>query len=100
MEFFARILIRPEYEALVLRPEQTLRALLERLRLPWSEQVLRHHNLPHTLLENSHRHPSAAAAGRPISAVAMGRYRQELSSSEIALFQRIAAPWLERLGYL
>lgn len=87
------------YEDLVLRTEATARLLLEHLGLPWNEQVLRHHDSPHPLLDSTVRHDSAAAASAPISTARVGRHRAEMSRSEIEAFNETAGGLLDHFGY-
>lgn len=91
--------IQLKYEDLVLDLEQTSRLLLGRLGLPWSDEVLRHSTVAHTLLENPYDHPSAEAVARPVTAGAINRHCSDLTDGERKAFQTIAGAWLERLGY-
>jgi len=87
------------YEDLVAEPATAARSLLRFLGLRWSEAVLRHDEAEHSLLRNPYEHPSAETVSRPIYADAVGRYRRDLSPSELAAFERIARAALTRLGY-
>ncbi len=87
------------YERLVADPRAELEALLRDLGVPWSDAVLEHTAVEHTLLANPHEHPSAAEVSRPIYREAVGRYRRDLEPAEIRAFEGIAGEALERLGY-
>jgi hypothetical protein len=87
------------YEDLVAAPRATLEPLIDWLGLPWSDRVLAHDKVPHTLLEHPYEHPSAVEAAGPIHAHSVGRYRRDLNTTEIESFEAVAAPVLERLGY-
>lgn len=76
------------YEDLVRNPEGTLRSLLDTLGLDWSERML--------LPDEDER--GIAAAG-PAFTSSVGRWRKELSNSEIATVKSIAGPLLVELGY-
>jgi hypothetical protein len=87
------------YEHLVTDPRAALEALLEDLRIPWDDAVLEHTAAEHALLANPHEHPSADEVRRPIHREAVGRYRRDLTVSELRAFEAIAGDALERLGY-
>jgi hypothetical protein len=76
------------YEDLVRDAAGTLQALLRTLGLEWSERVL----LP------DEGAPGVAAAGAPFTS-SVGRWRNELSDSEIATLKAIEGPLLIELGY-
>ncbi|MCP3460836.1 sulfotransferase [Bradyrhizobium sp. CCGUVB23] len=88
------------YEDLVTRPRPSLMQILDHLQLPWDEAVLRHAEHKHALFERPHGHPAAESAGKPLHAGRLGRYRQDLTLTEVAEFERIAGGELARLGYL
>jgi Sulfotransferase family len=87
------------YERLVADPRATLEALLAELGLQWSDAVLAHSAVGHTLIAHPHDHPSADDVRRPVHAEAVGRYRRDLTAAEIRAFEAIAGDALERLGY-
>ncbi|NEB00794.1 sulfotransferase [Streptomyces sp. SID13726] len=87
------------YEDLVTRPRETAERMLDHLGLAWDESVLRHAEQEHALFNRPWGHPAAEAAGKPVHTGRNGRYLQDLTPGEIAEFERIAGPELERLGY-
>jgi hypothetical protein len=87
------------YERLVADPRATLETLLAELDLPWSDAVLAHTAVGHSLVAHPHEHPSADEVRRPVHAEAVGRYRRDLAPAEIHAFEAIAGHALERLGY-
>jgi hypothetical protein len=87
------------YEDLVTRPRETAERMLDHLGLPWDESVQRHAEQEHALFNRPWGHPAAEAAGKPVYTGRNGRYLQDLTPDEIAEFERIAGPELERLGY-
>ncbi|MGL3104755.1 sulfotransferase family protein [Bradyrhizobium sp. BR 1432] len=88
------------YEDLVTHPRPSLMQILDHLQLPWDEAVLRHAEHEHALFESPHGHPAAESAGKPLHAGRLGRFRQDLTLTEVAEFERIAGGELARLGYL
>jgi hypothetical protein len=87
------------YEDVVCRPEQALRELLEFLGLPWHEGVLHHEAVAHGLARRPFDHPSADAATRAIDAMAIGRYRRDLTAVELTEIEAIAGELLREWGY-
>jgi hypothetical protein len=92
-------LIEIRYEDVVGEPEEALHGLLNFLRLTWSDQVLRHTEVPHSLYDNPYNHPSISSIVKPINSSAVGRYRKDLSPEQITLFESIARASLDELGY-
>ncbi|WP_244443372.1 sulfotransferase [Bradyrhizobium sp. Ai1a-2] len=88
------------YEDLVRHPRPTLTEILDHLRLPWHEAVLRHAEQEHALFERPYGHPAAESAGKPMHSGRLGRYAHDLTRAEIAEFEQIAGGELARLGYL
>ena len=87
------------YEDVVTAPERSLRRIVDFLELPWSDSVLEHWKIPHTLFDAPWGHPAAEAAARPLSDAQVGRFRKDLSAEQIAEFETIAGRQLQRLGY-
>ena len=86
------------YEDLVTTPEPALRALCEFVDIPFEAAMLRAHERPDAAAE-----ASATVywrnLGRPVLADNHGKFRRELTRREIALFEAVAGPELEVLGY-
>lgn len=87
------------YEELVGSPRQALQQVIGFLGLPWDEALLRHAELPHTLLDNPYAHPAAEAVAKALSTAKVGRHRTDLRPEQIAEFERLAGHELTRLGY-
>ena len=87
------------YEDLVLDAEPTLRRILDFLDLPWDDGVMRHADVSHSLFENPYNHPSLQTATQPINASAVGRYRRDLTPTQIDTFHAAAGDFLAELGY-
>lgn len=92
--------VEVRYEDIVLRPETTIRELLEFLHVPWDVAVLEHAAHGHSLFDSSVRHPSKDQVAQPINDSALGRYIRDLSSEQIASFEDVAADTLKDLGYV
>lgn len=89
--------VQLRYEDLVARPEPTLRGVLDFLGEAWDPAVLSHHAADLTLPAGE---SSSAAVAQPVHTHAVDRWRQQLSSADLAVVEDIAGPWLARLGYL
>ncbi len=102
------------YEALVSNPRVALQPLLDRLDLPFDAAMLRYHErASERLAELGELFDATGAvyatreahqsihrrALQPVSTEPVGRYARDLSSTEIAAFERIAGPMLRNLGY-
>jgi hypothetical protein len=82
------------YEQLISDPKQEIEKVLSYLELPWHENVLRHHEL-HTGLVIGYTDSS-----RPIDATNRGKWKGELSDTELEIIQEVTSPLATRLGYL
>jgi hypothetical protein len=91
--------IEVRYEDLVANTEVTLRSLLEFLCLEWDDAVLRHFDVQHALFDHYYLHPSVKAVQQRIGAVAIGRYRTDLTPQQIAVFERLAGRSLQSRNY-
>lgn len=92
--------IEVRYEDVVHDPRSTLHAVLDAVGLPWNDAVLGYARVGHSLHEHPYEHPSATAVGSEINDRAVGRYRRDLTSAQVAEFERIAGHVLEELGYV
>jgi hypothetical protein len=88
------------YEDLVGSPRATLKKMVQFLGLDWDDRLERHSELQHSLLDHPWGHPAADGVSRPLYANRTGRYRTDLDARQIAEFEEIAGPELQRLGYL
>ena len=88
-----------KYEDLVLDSERTIRRLLDFLGVCWDDSVLQHSRIDHSLFANPYHHPSIATVVNPINALAVGRYRRDLTAEQITSFNRIAGETLAEFGY-
>jgi hypothetical protein len=86
------------YEDLITTPEKTLEKLCHKLHLQYREDLLDYY-----LSQDSQRTASSGEmwknVAKPIISNNSNKYRQNLTAEEIYLFERIAGPMLEKLGY-
>ena len=102
------------YEALVLRPEETLRAVCRFLDLPFAPSMLTYYTRSAARLDEHQARYDAdgqllvSKADRvrnqrfvmePPRADRIGRWEAELAPDEARRFESIAGEWLDRLGY-
>lgn len=85
------------YEDLVLHPERELRRLCAWIGEPFDPAMLAHEAKEHDLAPGTES--SAAQVGKPIYTSAIGRWKRDLSPSDVRKFERIAGETLEMLGY-
>jgi hypothetical protein len=88
-----------KYEDLVAAPRQTCEGMREFLDLPFDDNMLRHHRAQHSLHANSWGHPAADATQKALNKSAIGRYRADLSASQVRAFEQAAASALQEHGY-
>jgi hypothetical protein len=84
------------YEDLVQDPEAHLRPLCEFLGEPYLPEMANPHHLGRERIEPDSFH---AAIRQPPSTARIGRWQQEMLEPDRRLFQRIAGPLLDALGY-
>lgn len=87
------------YEALVRKPRETLTQLCDELKLPFSEEMLRHHEHDISLLHKPRGQLSAARVGLPIDDSSIGRWRRDLSPQQVDAFMTAAADTIHEWGY-
>lgn len=92
-------LLEVRYEDLVTQPKATIQRILKFLGIPWHDDLLRHHEVNHTLYKNPYNHPSIDTIVRPINNSAVGRYRNDLTLDQIQTFNCIAGKHLIELSY-
>lgn len=86
-----------KYENLVRFPDVELRALMQKLGLPFDEALLNHENSDLTLF-NSH-HLSMAQVKNPINDSKIGRWKKDLTEDMLKEFNLEAKNTLIELGY-
>ncbi len=102
------------YEELVKQPEQTMRRVLDFVDLPFDAAVLRHHERAADRLaelgelyeadgqlyatQEAHRCIHRRTL-EPPNNHQVGRFRRDLNAAEIAVFEGVAGPMLDSLGY-
>ena len=91
--------IEIRYEDLVSHPREVLGRVMRFVGMPWDDALLRHSEQSHTLFDHPWGHPAAEAAAKPLSADRIGRFRDDLTSSEVERFERIAGRQLVAFGY-
>jgi hypothetical protein len=84
------------YEDLVQDPEAQLQPLCKYLGEPYLLEMANPHHLGRERIEPDSFH---AAIRQPPSTARIGRWQQEMSEADRRLFQRIAGPLLDGLGY-
>ena len=88
------------YENLAHDPENELRALMDKIGLPWSERLLNYHDLNLSI----HRHPTGHLSGKqvksPVNTSSIGRWKKDLTRDEIERFEAKAGDMLKKLGYM
>jgi hypothetical protein len=106
VEDFVRFAAQPgvramlvRYERLVAEPEAHLREIAERCGLPWHDNLLHHAQQDLSLFRNPVGHLSVEQVRKPITDEAVGRWRRDLSGSEIAAFEAVASETLRTHGY-
>lgn len=86
------------YEDLVLRPRATLEAVVAFLGEPWSDDLLRHHEI-----QAARGGPMKVEGGgrrdRPVHAGRVDAWRDELTDEQLAAVAERAAPLLASFGY-
>lgn len=88
------------YEDLVSSPRETIGRMVRFLGLRWDDALMRHSEVQHSLLANPWGHPAADGVVKPLYANRAGRFRTDLTPGQVAEFEEIAKPELQRLGYL
>jgi Sulfotransferase family len=93
---YAAVYAEVRYEDLVLRPEPTLRRLLQFIDEPWDAAVLHFDRHPHDLPATESGSRSVA---RPLNAGSIGRWQRDLSARDKAVVKEVAGRTLIELGY-
>jgi protein-tyrosine sulfotransferase len=86
------------YEDLVLRPEPTLKSLLQFIGYKWEDRLLSFHEI-----KDASRDPTRFAqnpeATQPLSQSSLARWRRDLNDKEVEYVNKHAGPLLIELGY-
>jgi hypothetical protein len=86
------------YEDLVSTPELIVRKVAAFLDLAFDERMLRHSD-SNQWLGDVDRVEYLKGARQPIHQASVGRWREDLSASQIAELDRVLGPMLAALGY-
>lgn len=86
------------YEDLLRDPEPVLRDLMDFLGEPWSDRLLRHHEI-HAEREGPEVTDGGTRTSRPIDPSAIDAWRHEADPDEVAVIADATSPWRERFGY-
>lgn len=88
------------YETLVSDSESSVRTICEFLNIPVSNQMLRYFDKDLTIYKNSMGHLSLDRISQPIDASKIGRWKNELSQSDLEQFYLVAEDTLKDFNYL
>lgn len=86
------------YESLVLDTEKTLTQMLEFVGEPWDPNMLNYHQV-RTDSRDFTKFPQNPEATKPLQTAAIGRWQQDISPKDQAVFKAIAGDLLCELGY-
>jgi hypothetical protein len=87
------------YERLVREPEPVLREVCSFIGVPYAAEMLAYHERDMPLFRNPHGHLSYRQIARGLNAESIGRWRRDLTESQVESFARVAGPLLQDLGY-
>jgi protein-tyrosine sulfotransferase len=93
---YAEVYAEVRYEDLVLRPEPTLRRLLQFIGEPWDAAVLSFDRQPHDLPATE---AGSRDVSRPLHAASIGRWQRDLRARDKAVVKEVAGQTLLELGY-
>lgn len=89
------------YEDLASEPEPTLRKICEFLVLPWDTAMLRfHEGAAQRLVVDDQSPRDAPGLSKPPNTNQIGRWREEMSPTELARVEEIAGQMLREYGYV
>lgn len=86
------------YEDLTAAPKATLEKVLPFVDEPWDENILSYHEV-HSASRDVAKFPQNIAATEPITTRATGRWKQDFSEDDKAIFKLMAGDILIELGY-
>lgn len=88
-----------KYSKLTVTHRPILEKVTEFLDIPWSDLLLDHHLLPHSEVNEAGATTGGTDARRPISAVHVGQFNQQLSPEEVEVIWEIAGETMLKFGY-
>ena len=86
------------YEELVHQPRATMQLVAAFLDLPFDERMLHHHEL-NLHLGDVERTPHLQGVWEPIHEKAIGRWRSDFTTGQIAELEQVLGPTLAMFGY-
>ncbi|MCP4362226.1 MAG: sulfotransferase [Chloroflexi bacterium] len=87
-----------KYEDLIRSPEYILERILFFLNEPWNEQLLEYYTI-RTASRDVKKFPQNIEATKPLNNDSLGRWQQEFTQEDRALFKKMAGNLLAQLGY-
>jgi hypothetical protein len=88
-----------DYERLTSHPADELREIIEFLQLPWSDGMLQFHDQDLSIYRQPMGHLSANQVNKPINSSSVGRWKHQLTSEEVRVFESVAGDTLMAMGY-
>ena len=89
-----------QYESFVATPEAAIERLCDALDLPHEPAMVDFHSRDSSLLRNPQGHLSAARVASPIDSASVGRWKQDLDSTQARAIVDVAGDLMSTLGYL
>lgn len=90
--------VEVKYEDFLERPEDLTRELCQFLGLEFSDSMLRYHEVAHEFIAGTKDPEAFKNLARPVTK-SLRNWREEISESDLELFESIAGGLLESLGY-
>jgi len=88
------------YEALVEKPEDTMKDVCEFIGVEYNPSILHFHEMEMDLFKNPHGHLSHLQIKEGLNANSIGRWKRDLSEEEIGRFCEIGGDLLIEYGYI
>lgn len=86
------------YEDLLRDPEPVLRRLVDFLGEPWSDRLLRHHEV-HAERDGPEVTDGGTRTSKPLDPSRIDAWSDEADPDEVAFIAEATSPWRERFGY-